>query len=413
MERIMAIEGPAAERHWRALSFETYEDSQWGPSLRLRGFRTLTADQMILSKNDPRLEVAILGDTFDVLPMPLNASGVESLEEVDREPGGSMRFTDVRAEQAYIVSASSNEHHQGVAALSPDDATRHRLLLFPAAVNEKVRELAVGVAGEGAPLVKLARLAQYLRANHQYSLHYEPGEGDPLSDFILNRRAAHCEFFGSAMVVMARAVGIPARFVTGFYAHERVDADRMVVRDRDAHAWAECWVDGTGWVTMDATPSGGLPDSLYDPPSTLRRWWEKVVDFPARVQKWLGMLSREMVLWAVFLIATAVVVIGIVQLLRRKPEVRDRPYAPPDQRLIELGRRFETWLKHQSGEVAANRTWREQVKSMEGIRFIDLYDEARFGNANGTTIERLDAVLIDLERHQAEFQPQSAQRTQS
>lgn len=397
MQRVMIIEGPRSERHWRVLAFETLESNQWSPSLRTREFRYIPTEPPAQPRAGDRLDVQIIGDTFDVLPLPLNTSVIETPAELDREPTGAFRYRLARGAEPYTVTVDPDEHYQGMASLAPNDVQLARNLVFPASVDLKVKELAIRVAGEGDARTKTIRIAQHLRAGHEYSLNFTAGGGDPLSDFILNARAAHCEFFASAMVVMCRAAGVPARLVTGYYAHEPSGEDRMIVRDRDAHAWAECWIEGAGWVTMDATPPSGLPDALFEPPSRLRQIWESIVDFPSLVQKWLSFLSRETVLWIVFLSAGAAIVVGIVQLRRKKPATGPPPYALPDGRLVVLGERFEKWQRSHGPACPQNRTWREQSRIAEERTFIDLYDEARFGAANGERFVEMERLLVELE----------------
>jgi hypothetical protein len=193
--------------------------------------------------------------------------------------------------------------------------------------------------------------------------------------------------------------------VTGYYAHESAGTNRMVVRDRDAHAWAECWIEGIGWITVDATPSGGKPDARFEDASALRRAWERAEDLPAAVREWLGSLSRKSVFTALFICAVLILVSGIVQILRRKGTTTDLPYAAPhNPSLMLTAKRFERWLRSQrkGDRCDPNRTWRDHVRDLgappQCVRFLDLYDEARFGGANGETITKLTEMMDELER---------------
>ena len=75
-----------------------------------------------------------------------------------------------------------------------------------------------------------------------------------VDDFLFSTRAGFCEHYSSAFVVLMRAMGIPARVVTGYQGGEinKVD-DFLVVRQSDAHAWAEVWLEQRGWVRVDPT----------------------------------------------------------------------------------------------------------------------------------------------------------------
>ena len=78
--------------------------------------------------------------------------------------------------------------------------------------------------------------------------------GDPVDDFLFRTRRGFCEHYASAFTVLARAAGIPARVVTGYQGGEiNPLSNRLVVRQSEAHAWAEVWLDERGWTRVDPT----------------------------------------------------------------------------------------------------------------------------------------------------------------
>ena len=97
--------------------------------------------------------------------------------------------------------------------------------------------------------------------DYRYSLEMRAAGPDPLSDFLFNVRAGHCEYFATAMAVMLRTLRIPARVVNGFQSGEyNGSADAYVVRQADAHSWVEVYFPETdSWVTFDPTPADGRP----------------------------------------------------------------------------------------------------------------------------------------------------------
>ncbi len=116
------------------------------------------------------------------------------------------------------------------------------------------------VAGSANPYDKAANIERYLKTRYAYTLDLSGTRGeDPLADFLFVRRAGHCEYFASAMTIMLRAEGIPARYVTGFSSGEynNVGGD-YILRESDAHAWVEVYFPGYGWITFDPTPGGNI-----------------------------------------------------------------------------------------------------------------------------------------------------------
>ncbi len=75
-----------------------------------------------------------------------------------------------------------------------------------------------------------------------------------VDDFLFNTKRGFCEHFASAFTVMARSVGIPARVVTGYQGGEfNPMGGYFIVRQSDAHAWSEVWLEGHGWQRIDPT----------------------------------------------------------------------------------------------------------------------------------------------------------------
>ncbi len=140
---------------------------------------------------------------------------------------------------------------------------------------------------------KAVSIKRYLLANLSYTRTLEGGSGGfPLEDFLFGKKEGHCEYFATAMVVLLREAGIPARIVNGFLGGEWNEHGQFfLVRESDAHSWVEVFFPGHGWVTFDPTPvadgDAGLKalsfiTSYID---YLRfRWSRYVIDFSQRDQ---------------------------------------------------------------------------------------------------------------------------------
>jgi hypothetical protein len=419
MERVLQLDGTGNEQHLRVMVFDTYENRTWGPGVSDRAFVPAGAERLNLHRPGKHVRLTHLEEPFEMLAMPAGASALETPAAVDIDGLGSIRDNDTAAHPSYEVVEQNSEDVVPLAN-PPDNRQRARALVVPPSIDAKVIELAKRVAGEGDAQSRVNRIATYLRTHHEYSLAYDPGTDEPLNDFLLNGRAAHCQYFASAVVVMARVVGVPARMATGYYASERTGDEQMVVRDHDAHAWAECFIEGKGWLTVDATPASGRPDAVFAHGSKLRQWWEWLTDLPGRLRDWLGGLSRSTVMTFVGAIAGVVLVYWGVRFLRRRKRGK-RPgadeYAAPSEALAAVGKRFEKWLKRQNVACAPGRTWREHLLALSnqtapaidttaGLQFVEAYDRARFGGAE-EFLAQIRAALDQMERRTA--QPGSEQ----
>ncbi len=154
------------------------------------------------------------------------------------------------AYQAYSLPAE---------AVGPDPRAwgqRERFLELPPKLDPRVTALAKQiVGGERDPLTAGRKVESYLRREYRYTLELADVE-DPLVSFLFERREGHCEHFATALVMLLRAAGIPARAAAGFYGGERI-GDAYIVRAGDAHAWAQVLTQDKGFVTLDATPDDG------------------------------------------------------------------------------------------------------------------------------------------------------------
>ncbi|MGB6430539.1 MAG: DUF3488 and transglutaminase-like domain-containing protein [Candidatus Acidiferrales bacterium] len=106
------------------------------------------------------------------------------------------------------------------------------------------------------PYDKASAIEIYLRTHYGYTLDLSgKPPADPLAYFLFDRRAGHCEYFASAMTVMVRSLGIPARYINGFLPGEYNSVDgNYVIRASDAHSWVEVYFPDYGWITFDPTP---------------------------------------------------------------------------------------------------------------------------------------------------------------
>lgn len=130
---------------------------------------------------------------------------------------------------------------------------------LPSHLEQPVYELAREAASAGiAPYDRALALQSFLSRGFRYTLDVEdqPENVDFVTRFLLDTRAGYCTYFASAMTVLCRMVGLPARYVEGYVAHPDENGEALVT-GLSAHAWTEVYFSGFGWLTFDATPGSG------------------------------------------------------------------------------------------------------------------------------------------------------------
>ncbi len=371
LTRALRIRGTRTTMHLRGMVFDTYESGTWRPKLEQRIMESLPVG-FIPPPQAKLFQIDRLEDNLSLLYLPLNLASLQADQnarvDVERGHRGVITCTPEAGDECvYQVAPGESLNSQGPLCrpLTPDE--RAACLLVPPQVDPKVRDLALPLK-KPKPLQTMVSIAAYLQANHSYSLKADMGEGDPISVFLLNpkRPAAHCQFFASSVVMLLRSCGIPARYITGYYAHEPTSDGGLVVRQRDGHAWAEAWIDGIGWMTVDATPGGGQPGSREEDESVSnwQKWREWFSDSFSTISNFLRRLNWRQVALAGGLVAlVALTVQSILAARKRVRPLPPTPYAFPGDDLESLAMDFNRWLGRMGETPLDSATWMEHLTS--------------------------------------------------
>jgi transglutaminase-like putative cysteine protease len=297
-----------------------------------------------------------------------------------------------------VVAARYPERLDGVA--------RRRYLQLPP-MKPRIAALAGEIASGADPATAAQALTDYLRREFTYSLRLERSTAlDPLEEFLFVRRSGNCEYFASALTVMLRSLGIPARVAAGFQRGEwNPFGGYFLVRMSDAHAWVEAYIDEAGWITLDPSPrtevSGAGPwrgAGLYL--DALRLQWHRyIVNWSRQDQvraaatlrraatAWRPELGawdwRGYEKWALAAVMLAAVVVTWRRWKRTWPQGRARPAQIPAfyrRALRILARRAltprpgETAREFSARVAATDSAWRESIENITAS-----YESVRFG----------------------------------
>ncbi len=139
-------------------------------------------------------------------------------------------------------------------------------LTLPRGYNPRTQALARQWRGqEGSNDAAIVQRAlRWIGAEFGYTLSTPPAGRHGVDEFLFEQKLGFCQHFSSAFVTLMRGAGIPARVVTGYAGGYRNPiGDYWIVRQSDAHAWAEVWLHGRGWVRVDPT-AAVAPERIYD-----------------------------------------------------------------------------------------------------------------------------------------------------
>jgi transglutaminase-like putative cysteine protease len=156
-----------------------------------------------------------------------------------------------------VTSYRLRSHTRFVAGVSLPLSMRRKDLQLPPEGNPRSlalgRDLAARHGGDPMAITR-ALLTMFNREPYAYTLEPPRLGRDAIDEFLFETRRGFCEHYASAYTLVMRAAGVPARVVTGYQGGElNPVGGYLVVRQSDAHAWSEIWVEGRGWMRIDPT----------------------------------------------------------------------------------------------------------------------------------------------------------------
>ncbi len=277
--RVESLDGtPVGRQFWRGAALSLFDGVRWS-----RAAQRSTALSVSREGYRPNWRARRRGAEFRRLrysvvvePMPVRAVFVAGVPDAIR--GAFPRLWKTPSESLLVEGAAPGQdlrYQVSSWVADPDTIPPRRAvelfsrqfvernLRLPQNLDPRIGRYALQVAGGRTnPLEQARAIEEHLKTAFGYTLEF-PSEqaGDPLAHFLFERREGHCEYFASAMAVMLRTLGIPARLVNGFAGgvYNPLSGVR-VIRAADAHSWVEAYIPRYGWLEFDPTPAA--PDTF-------------------------------------------------------------------------------------------------------------------------------------------------------
>jgi transglutaminase-like putative cysteine protease len=408
--------------YWRGPVMEEYDGVTWrrgalfGPGPVVEALSAPIGYEVTLEAHGQRWLLALDAPTA----VPTESGLTPSLSLASRSP--------VSQRQRYTATSAPTYRFN----VQESSATLRRNTRLPEERNPRARALAEEWRTGGASPEQLVQraLALFRDQEFAYTLYPPLLDREPVDDFLFRTRRGFCEHYASAFVVLMRAAGVPARVVGGYQGGELNPVDGyLVVRQSDAHAWAEVWLAGRGWVRVDPTAAvsparveSGLAASV---PSTeslpalmrvdtqwilgLRYRWEAannawnqwVLGYnPQRQREFLSRLGWPDPDWqslaSLLLAACGGMLLAVATWILRRPPAFDPARRLWQQALKRLGRREVTCEPWETPLAFADRLRTERPDLAPALEVVArAYCRARYG-AGPADLHALRAAIARL-----------------
>ncbi len=309
-EELQAIGIPL---YWRAITYDQYTGRGWESSdvvlhtyeaddyaipTEQSGYRLLQQDFRFPDESDliyAAGEVVTLDENYRIAWRV-----IPGITETLKTPGDY--FAGAVRQRAYSVRSLTPVVSEAELRASPGiypPWISERYLALPNALPQRVIELARELArAASTPYDKVRAIEHYLRGyKYELNLPRPPQNRDLVDNFLFELQKGYCDYYASALVVMARAAGIPARLAVG-YTHGNYDPvnRRFVVTENNAHSWPEVYFSDYGWIPFEPTAAQteiqrpGSPadfppelEDIFEPPEAellagdlIPRWLERL-----------------------------------------------------------------------------------------------------------------------------------------
>jgi transglutaminase-like putative cysteine protease len=253
------------ERYWRGPVLWDFDGREWtrGTEFKEPRSRRVYGDEQV---------------DYRLLMEPSDRPWVLGLDLTARYPG-NLRLTHdyrlisplpIREFTEFRLSAFTSY----IAGEQLSAEERSRALSLPSGISPQAYQLGQSWKTSQLSPEAIVSTALSMIRNGEYSYTLRPPLylDDPIDEFLFEGRQGFCEHYSGAFVFLMRAAGIPARVVTGYLGGEyNPGGDYLMIRQSDAHAWTEIWLDNRGWIRIDPTAAiaperieSGLGDALSD-----------------------------------------------------------------------------------------------------------------------------------------------------
>jgi transglutaminase-like putative cysteine protease len=272
--------------YWQAVTFDRYIDGNWSVSDGDQVLHFPDEGELTTTRYSSRQQV--LQTVINFLPSSGTIHGAPEIINADRQifvtQNGEGPSKEISSVQSRFVMRQG-DRYQVISSVSMADATslRNATPSYPEWIHEKYLQLPDTItpetialaeeltAGLTNPFDKAIAIRDWLRANVTYNDQIDaPPDGvEPVHYILFEGKEAYCNYYASAMVVMLRSQGIPARFVAGYAQGEwDEESSSYRVRSSNSHSWAEVFFPGYGWIQFEPTaalPAGDRPETSGNP----------------------------------------------------------------------------------------------------------------------------------------------------
>ena len=282
---------PPHQRYWRGPVFTYFDGRTWSNSNAVN-YEQLSSPKSI------NMSYRAVGQpiNYTVTLEPNNQNWLFALEMLSALPSDSDLSPEYEVisrrpvQQLMRYSIKSYLEYQLEPQITPNMARYLQLPNNPTArIKELINKWRTESSNEHEDIIKSA-LQHYREAPFYYTRTPPLLINNPVDEFLFETRRGYCEHYASSFVYLMRASGIPARVVTGYQGGESNPvSDYFIVRQSDAHAWAEVWLKEKGWIRFD--PTTMIPPSRVENPQDLLRI---APDIAVEATGWAASLWKKM-----------------------------------------------------------------------------------------------------------------------
>ena len=414
------------DRYWRGLVLHSFNGRTWTGR---EPIPDRTLDERIDYSGAPIDYEVTLEPTSQQWVFALELPAIWSLRQASMSPENTLaRTLPIDQRIAYSVTSFTDY----TSDLNPTSYSLASYQSLPSDSNRRTVELARQMranAGNDEAFIRDV-LNKFHEEEYYYTLDPPRLGSNPVERFIFDTRPGFCEHYASAFAVMMRAVDIPARIVLGYQGGELNPlGGHLVVRQSDAHAWTEVWLDGLGWRRVDPTAAVapervefGVYDAIFDgigqswgfaAPSMWQyrvemvydminaKWDEWVLGYgPENQDRLMNLLGMNNPDWRKMMLTLIAVVVAIVLFVSYLLYLKYRPPRPDKAAL--LYRRFVTrsgveptvgetpiaWLDRAAGNA--------NIPDDKLVTVTSAYLDARYGPAGDVALQRLESEVTNL-----------------